>query len=561
MKRTGSIILLSIVVCIYCSCTRQPRIAPTLLSIQQMGDTSALEALKALERYKQQTWLSADQKQRYRIKLLEVRLKDKAYIPLDGVSEMESVCRYYREHGSNEEQAEAYYYLASTYRDLQDYPQAVATFEKIPSLCCRNALLLRNTYSQLSYIHSQQMNFEDALESAKKEYFLAERHHQLNATTVMDLATASLHLKDTVHSMKYCRKALDIILKEDSRKNYASVLGELLLRFAEAKDTSNVIVTMQELDNLPNEDWSWNTRYGIAAYYTLIGKEDSAVIVYSDMMEHPKSWGDIETSSRYLTSYYKERGNYAKGLEYAELNRIAYDSVETICRRELTAIARGENVYRRSIEKENQAIKKASRLQLTLLGSVLIFVVLLLLDALYYAYHKKKMLNLILEKDGKINDAHVILHKKEEQLQILENEVKAREELLQERQRQKDELMKMALMQTAVQRDAAIIDVFRRYGDGYGRATEEDWKKLLTLVDSLYPDFTKAVHTKLKRLNESKIRTCYLLKLGFGNPQIINIQDVARQTIWDRVKSLKESLGEDLSFDLDVMKKATSTSN
>ena len=78
---------------------------------------------------------------------------------------------------------------------------------------------------------------------------------------------------------------------------------------------------------------------------------------------------------------------------------------------------------------------------------------------------------------------------------------------------------------------------------GKAHLSDEDWKELLAAIDKLYPEFIYELQAKFKKINEPMLRVCYLWKIKCTNPEIVKLTGYPPQTIWDRVKRIKEALG------------------
>ena len=63
--------------------------------------------------------------------LLAVKASDKCYVPHTSDSLMKAVVHYYENHGTPAQRMEAYYYLGSVYRDMQDAPRALNFFNRL----------------------------------------------------------------------------------------------------------------------------------------------------------------------------------------------------------------------------------------------------------------------------------------------------------------------------------------------------------------------------------------------------------------------------------------------
>ena len=98
-------------------------------AIKELGDSCPTEALRRLAVIG--TGINEEPEYiRNKYALLNIRLCDKAFITHTTDSVIKRVCSYFEENGSNRELQEAYYYMGSVYRDMNDSPQAITFFLK-----------------------------------------------------------------------------------------------------------------------------------------------------------------------------------------------------------------------------------------------------------------------------------------------------------------------------------------------------------------------------------------------------------------------------------------------
>lgn len=108
---------------------------------------------------------------------------------------------------------------------------------------------------------------------------------------------------------------------------------------------------------------------------------------------------------------------------------------------------------------------------------------------------------------------------------------------------QNSELMKYALNSRMNVDYADVMKVFTDAAVGKHDVTEADWEALYSSIDNAYPEFRGDILGCIKRISKPMLQTVYLLKMGMTNPQICNIMNTPPQTVWYRVKKLKEAAG------------------
>ena len=113
----------------FASCSKQENeeLLKQLDDIKAMGDTLPQVAIQKLDSIKPQ-FDNETEYMRNKMALLEIRLQDKAYITHTTDKAIKNICSFFEENGTDIEKQEAYYYMGSVYRDLNDYPNAVTFF-------------------------------------------------------------------------------------------------------------------------------------------------------------------------------------------------------------------------------------------------------------------------------------------------------------------------------------------------------------------------------------------------------------------------------------------------
>ena len=105
---------------------------------------------------------------------------------------------------------------------------------------------------------------------------------------------------------------------------------------------------------------------------------------------------------------------------------------------------------------------------------------------------------------------------------------------------QNRELTKLMLMNDIAKNAGDIIEKVKKTSKGKYHLNDDEWKELLGAIDRLYPEFTYEVQAKFKKISEPMLRVCYLMKIGLTGPQIVNLTDYPRQTVWVRIKRIQQ---------------------
>lgn len=550
MKKDASILLvLFCTVLMMTSChDEQDMLIAQMEIIKEKGNASPRRALSELD----SLWRCSQGGSEYcrqKYNLLRARLCDKADIVATSSDTINKALRYFSKNGSQSEVAEALYYAASTYRDLNDFPQAVSYFEEaVSAMECGQAgepQLLRNAYSQLCYLYNIELDYDAALKVALKELDFAEKNDIVGSTCIMDVATSYQSLGDSANCRKYCDKALRLFA--EGHDTAYDVLAELVQRYVEWNNVEKTKLCMGLLDTLPEDKVPHNIYFALGAYYECIGQADSAACVYEHLASSRNGQKRSQAAS-YLVDYYRERQDWANLYRTTRTYADAVDSTRSQLQFDMVAKARGERVYRKEKEKELRMKYEAVRSRMMAYCSIaLLFFSLSVI--LYWIYlRNRKTLELLVSKDMEIKAARESLAARNEELCSLNRSIQEKKDLLRSNQEKLETLTKMMLMENAMQYNEEIITLFNNASMGTCSVTEDDWKALFVMVEKMYPEFRMEIETHLQKISVQIMRTCYLMKIGMSNVQISNIMNSARQTTWDRVNRIRASMKD--SFEI-----------
>ena len=172
-----------------------------------------LDSLSTEESSRSEYW-------RMKYQLLKIRIDDKNYRPVTSDVQVKEVVDYFENHGNNLERQEALYYAGSTYRDLKDHPLSLHYYLEAMELCegeePYDTLLLRSTYSNLSYQYDMVQDYVNAEKMCRKEYLLAVEMGQLDALSVMQLAENLSRINKNTEAEEKFVEAYKLLDRTDS---------------------------------------------------------------------------------------------------------------------------------------------------------------------------------------------------------------------------------------------------------------------------------------------------------------------------------------------------------
>ena len=524
--------------------------------IKAMGDTLPKVAMQRLDSIKPQ-FDNESEYMRNKFALLDIRLHDKAYITHTSIKPIEDVCRYFEENGTVAEVQEAYYYMASVYRDLNDYPNAVTCFLKSAQVAENSSYidgaLWECTYSQLSYLYNQQFNYSDALGAAIKALDIAEKFQTVNERTYMSVSGNYNEIADTIQTIKYADLALQLIETKGICSRNADLVASAIGKYSVYGCREKAERCYWLLAQLPKKARPFNYLTNIAMYYERFISVDSAAVAKSELYNTTRRIESKYDAARWLTRYYVAKGEYEKAADYA-INFInANEAVIDKRNFEHTTNANNFYRYRRDKEEEMAIMEKAARDRFNLLLGFSTFIVAILVITVIYYNKKQRLIGTILEKDNNIKEIRLFLQEKEKELESICSAKARLAEQLENSESdfkmliaQNRELTRLTIMSNISCDANDIIEKAKKASKGKYHLNDEEWKELLGAIDRLYPEFTYEVQANFKRISEPVLRVCYLLKIGMSAPQIVNLTGYPRQTVFDRIKRIKSTIDIDV---------------
>lgn len=548
-KYIPCLLLITILSIISCSKSTDTGLLSRLSDIQAMGDSCPLKAILRLDSIKP-LFEEESEYARNKMALLDIRLHDKAFIAHTNDSTIKAVCRFFENQGSARDKQEAYYYMGSVYRDLNDYPNAVTYFLKSIKLAEDKTVidnaLLENACSQLSHLYHMQFNYAEALDVALKGLHIAEKSRTADERTYMGVASSYYEINDMLNCLLFCNKAISIIENKGIKKENADIVSRAMSLYAAAGCHEDSKKCLNLLNSLKENERPRNYLASLAKYCTRYVSKDSAAIIVERIFEKTGDIQELYDVSKWLTGYYSNKGDYENATKYAMyFIRVNKTLIEN---RKFEHTTNAKNIFRyqRDKEEELRIIEQGRKDRYYLILGISVSLILLLAGAVIYYRRKKMLLEIILNKENDIKHVKSVVRDKEQELVSLNLKNESLSEQLEHAKdefkmlvSQNRELTKLSLMNNVPDDAKDIIEKARRTSKGKYRLDDDEWKELLGAIDRMFPEFTYEVQSKFKKISEPVLRVCYLRKIGLSAPEIVNLTDYPRQTVWDRIKRIE----------------------
>ncbi len=220
-------------------------------------------------------------------------------------------------------------------------------------------------------------------------------------------------------------------------------------------------------------------------------------------------------AAKHLFTYYDELGDEHNAARYAKAYMDMSSAMDFGRRQELSATVNNQYKYHLDQKKEQELKDEKERYKATLIVVCLAALLLASLGVIYYIWKRNR-------------------HLKEVVALLEEN--KAREQQLAEREEQNKAIIKL-MHKTELEGTAEeVIEAIRQASTGKKEMTAAEWKQLYYAVDALYPSFKDKLVKELGNYTEQQQQVCYLMRIGLSNPQIQNMTNLSRPTVWRWVK-------------------------
>lgn len=585
MKRLLIKSLYALFVLVLVSCSADPSLEK-MEHIKSVGNGNPKLALIMLDSLELDVRESSEYVQNKYI-LLKVRLEDKADILPSSDIKIKRLLKYFEEEGTSEEKQEVYYYAGSVYRDLQDTPRALANFFKsidYAEICSNcDSAMLRNTYSNLCFLQFRVQNYEEAIAMARQELKLSKAFGEEDIISHMHLGAAYKALDSLDQTITAYDKALDIITHSKDKSIYQEDAIRLLSDYSEMKQMAKAKMCKSYIAEDQPEYLTILKNMAYGCYYEQSASSDSAKIFYNRIIEANADLNNRYDAAKRLYHIYLESGDVVNANKYADIYMQLSDSLDFGIRQELAATVNNAHKYHLDEKKEQELKAGKEKYRLYLLIAILTFVVIGAALCLLYIrrrnIHIKRVIDLSSELERLSADdirLHEDIENKAAELKVsqkqleesnheliqlkqelerlnseyneYDNALKEKEKQLSEKIEQNKVFIKL-LHQSELQGKAEdVIDAIRQSTVGKKNMTSADWKQLYQAVDELYPDFKDKLLKELGTFTEQQMQVCYLMRIGLSKPQIQNMTNLSRVTVWRWVKKYDWALTSDKSF-------------
>lgn len=525
---------------ILASCSKDS-LLDRMKTIQDIGDSNPQQALLMLDSMDIQV-RSQSEYVKNKYDLLKIRLNDKAYITHSSDIVIKNLVKYFEEEGSLLEKQEVNYYAGSVYRDLSDTPRALEYFFKSLEYADKNgnpdSVMVCNTYSNLCDLYFRVQDYNNSEAMARKELEYSDRLRLDPVLSYMHVAAALMNLNKKKEAAELYDSTYYYILSSPKIENYKTDLYFLVGNFASVKDLKKAAACDSILRKFKRSDLTSSHCLSYANYYIVSNKLDSA-IKYCKMIMDSKddSTGLCKyDASRKLFEIYRRLGNRDSTIHYAGIHINISNKMDLGKRQQLATTV--SNAYQYHLDKNKEEKLNAENMfyQHLLLIVCVVVVTLLIIAIAVYIHIKRKQIRRVLSLSHKIQ----LLSEKEQRLKA---DIANKEQELSAQIEQNKSIIQQLHQSDFEDSAEDILNTIRQCAVGKRSMTNDIWKRLYKTVDKLYPGFNELLLTELGTFTEQQKQVCYLMRIGLSKPDIQNVTNLSRVTVWRWTKKFEWALG------------------
>lgn len=539
------ILISGVLLCLF-ACHRTPHYPETMLRAEQLMDVAPDSALTLLAQLTDSV-AGEDESTQMHYHLLTIKAKDKCYIPHTSDSLMKVLVQYYEDRGTPEQQMEAYYYLGSTYRDMQDAPRALNCYQKAIDASAegKEYKMLSRIYSQMGTLYMYQKLYDEAIPVLKKAYHccLSAEDSLSLPYALRDIGRAFTAQHDADSTLYYYESGYQAAKRINDVEQVSIVQGELADIYIQLGRYEQARVALLQSTSDVRGDGNIAPQYaGWGDLYKKIGQLDSAEYYYHKAL---KIGGVYVKRGAYWSLYEIARDclHDKDALQYLDQYFVYQDSVQEITDTE--AVKKVEALYNyHHIENENNRLALSNEKSKTSFYQLIIGIALLSLTFGGIFFYERKKKRLQLEQEQRLRFFEEIRNKEsqgqiernnrqiatlQEQLTIVraQNDL-AKEELLTIRKNLLEE-KNNSIVASCLERETLIslfhhsviyLLIAENCKASNFRMKEAHWIELRKEIDATYNDFTNRLYALYPKLSEVELRVCYLIKVSISASDI-----------------------------------------
>lgn len=407
--------LVAVLICVS-ACRRTSVYGSDYSEIKAKGDTLPLDAMLQLD----SLTLIKPPSSRYdsmRIRVLYLRLQDKADIMPSSEEDAKEVCAFFEIQGSPDERMEAYYYYASVCRDLSNIPTAIRNFHMAYDIGERgysvDSTLWANTCSQLAALYSIQYDFNAAMDFSEKGCKIAEESGFCDVIRYVDVATNAYYASKTDKCVHYLMMALKSFSSHRTNcHRELDALSQVLLYASQLRQKPIADEAFGILNDYPDYIETPSCHFALALYELRYGSVDSAITHLKETCRKSADVTERYQAANFLLDILISSKKWEQVGQYVSILSQSADSILRQRKIPQTNRAAQEYLFKKRNAEINNTKALLEKFRRSWYISLIILVSLSIVVVVYF-----KRIKSLKRKVGMLSDANSTIIKLNEQLE------------------------------------------------------------------------------------------------------------------------------------------------
>ena len=544
----------------FTACGRHTAYPSAMQQAEALMNTRPDSALTLLETMTDTLAMLPEETRMYH-QLLTIQAKDKLYITHTSDSLINRIVAFYEAYGNSDRLMMAYYYQGSTYRDMNDAPRALKAFQQAVDLNVLNLDLLAKIYNQMGTLFMYQGLHDEVIRvnrKAIKAYLALGKRNKISYFQ-RDIARMYDIKNMTDSALHYYKEACNTALMDGDSTRYYGILSELGGFYHEIKHVNKAKEVLLEAEKESKQPNKVHIYINLGNIYEGINQWDSAYYYYKKVLSSDDIYKKCYTY--YNLGWMESRkGNHSQAMEYMKQYVLLKDSIDNI--KEIETIAKINALYNyQHTAKENinlklEMEKKKNEILLLLLilscftiGMLIVFYYVkknaqetLRIERVLAQIEKEKYNNslaIIKENEQKISQLNTIT----QQCDHLQKELNLlQKEMLEFRNKEIVEANNNDELRITTFLQSSLYVLLQEAANGKTAIKDEDWKRIQSMLDYVYPHFRKRLYDLYPQLSPMEERICSLLKLSISPTGIAHIVNRTGAAIANARKRLHKKI-------------------
>lgn len=523
-------ILVLLLIIGWSSCTRRttyPLFMQEAVKCMDSRPDRALELLKYLE----DSLPHLPEETRMYYHLLCIQAKDKQYITHTDDSLINCIVKFYENRDDADKKMMAYYYQGSTYRDMNDAPRALKSYQQAVDVSSPDNDLLPKVYSQMGNLFAYQGLYDESIEINRKQIDFYIKHGKPNGISyaLRDIGRMYGIKEKPDSALFYYKKAYNTALADGDSARYCGILSEYggyLYSSSRNKEAKQILKLLEKNKYIRNKTHI----YSILGYIYEDEQKWDSVYYYKRKVLIAGTIKNKYNSYISISKLEEKNGNSIEALQYLRKAIKLNDSIQKITQTE--AVAKINSLYNyQHTEAENNQLKIKQKNQSILL-LCLIFSILLISGYLLFRIKQKKAYILLQESrlkrieeekqtlnksiielnEAKLAELNIKLQQSANQNDILKTQ-------LLEIERKKLELQNKQIITANNEQELRInilkqSEIYLFFHRTENSITTENWTALHSAIDTAYPKFTERLQVLYPQISDLECQICWLTKIS-----------------------------------------------